>query len=72
MTVRKTRFKFGIIKLVYTPSPFIEVLVLSQENERSSICVLGVSILPPSAIFRLDVGNLQTMWYFCLFFILFL
>ena len=28
------------------PPPFIEVPVLSQESERSCICVLGVSILP--------------------------
>ena len=44
--------------------------VTDQESERSCIYVLGVSILPLSTIyFRLDYGNVVTVWYF-LFFIL--
>jgi hypothetical protein len=33
------------LKTSLTPTPFIEVYVPSQENERSCICVLRVSIL---------------------------
>jgi len=33
-----------------TPPLFIEVPVASHESERSCICVLGVSVLPLSAI----------------------
>ena len=46
-----------------TPPLFIEVPVPDQEDERSCICLLGVSL---STIFLL---NVSTMWYF-LFFIL--
>ena len=46
-------------------------LVPSQENERSSICVLGVSIFPLSAILIFDFGSVSTMWFF-MFFILYL
>jgi hypothetical protein len=40
-----------------TPSLFTEVPVLSQESERSCICVLGISNLPISAIFLLNFWN---------------
>ena len=40
-----------------TPSLFTEVSVLSQENERSYICVLGISNLPISTIFLLNFWN---------------
>ena len=45
-------------------SIFIWVPVSSQENERSSICVLGESILPVSTIFLLDFGTVPTVRYF--------
>ena len=35
----------------------IEAHVLSQESERSCICVLGVQTLPLSTIFLLDIGT---------------
>jgi hypothetical protein len=37
-----------------TPSPFTEVPVLSQESERSCICVLVISNLPISTIFLIE------------------
>ena len=40
-----------------TPSLFTEVPVLSQESERSCTCVLGISNLPISTIFLLNVWN---------------
>ena len=40
-----------------TPSLFTEVPVLSQESERSCICVLGISNLPISTIFLLNFWN---------------
>jgi hypothetical protein len=30
----------------------------------TNICMLGVSILFLSTIFRLDFGTVQTLWYF--------
>ena len=41
----------------FTSSLFTEVPVLSQESERSYICVLGISNLPISTIFLLNFGN---------------
>jgi len=46
-------------------SHFIEVPVPSQENGLSCICVLGVSMLPLSAILILKFGNVSTVWYSC-------
>jgi hypothetical protein len=43
---------------------FIEAPVLSQETERSCICVLVVPILPLSTIFLMDFGAVPTVWYF--------
>ena len=40
-----------------TPSLFTEVPVLSQESERSCICVIGISNLSISTIFLLNVWN---------------
>ena len=40
-----------------TPSPFTEVPVLSQESERSCICVLVISNLLISTIFLLTFWN---------------
>ena len=51
-----------------TPSLFTEVPVLSQESERSCICVLGISNLPISTFFYWIFGTFPTVWYF--FFIL--
>ena len=53
-----------------TPPLFIEVYVPGQENERSCIRVLGVSIFPLSTIFLLDFATVRTVWDY-LFFILF-
>jgi len=39
--------------------------VPSKENEQSSACMLGISILLFSTIFRLDYGTVQAVWYFC-------
>ena len=50
---------------------FIEVPVPSQESERSSICVLEVSILPISMLFLQDIRTFPMCGIF-LFFILFL
>jgi hypothetical protein len=46
---------------------FSYATVPSQESERSYICMLWVSILPLSTIFRLDFGN---MAYFLVFHII--
>ena len=55
--------KEGSVSLTYfNPPPFIEVRVPSQKNERSRVCVLGVSILPVSTIFLSDFGALSTAW----------
>jgi hypothetical protein len=43
-----------------TPSPFTEVPVLSQDSERSCICVLGISNLPISFILICSLF----LWYF--------
>ena len=50
----------------------IEIPVRSQERERSCICCVGVSILPLSTIFPLDVGTVPTDWYFLFCFLLLL
>jgi len=55
---------FGPIKLNLILPLFIEVPVSSQESERSCIFVLEVSILSPSMIFLLDLGTVQTVWFF--------
>jgi len=47
-----------------TPTLFIKVPVPSQESERSCICVLGISMLPPSTILIFHFGIVTTMWYF--------
>ena len=47
-----------------TPPFCIEVPVLSQESERSCICVLRVSILPPCTIFLSDFGTVSIVWFF--------
>jgi hypothetical protein len=40
--------------------------VQSQEIERSCICVLGLSILPLSINFLLNLGPVPTVWHcFC-------
>lgn len=57
--------------IVTPPSPlplFTEVLVTSQERERSCIFVLGVLILSFSKNFQLDFRTFPT-WWNCLFFI---
>jgi len=48
----------------HTPPRVNEVPVPSQESEPSCICVLGVSIVPFSAIFLLHVyfGTVPTEW----------
>jgi len=43
-------------KTSLTPPLFIEVPVPSQKNERSCICVLGISIFPFSTILTFDFG----------------
>ena len=53
----------GKIKLVFF---FIEVLVPSQESERLCICVLGVSILPLSAILIFYFRIVRQCDIFCL------
>lgn len=64
------RDRFWHIK---SPPIFIELSVSSHESQRSCICVLVVSILPLSAIFRLDFDTVPTVWYFISFyFILYL
>jgi len=50
-----------------TPSLLIEVPVLSQESDQSSICVLGVSKLPISTIYLLNFRTVQTVWSFFVF-----
>jgi len=42
--------------------------VSSRDSERS--CILGISILPLSAIFLLEFGTVSTMLYFCFFILL--
>ena len=37
--------------------------ILTQESERSCVCVLGVSILPLSTALLFDFGIMPTMWY---------
>ena len=41
--------------------------ISSQESKRSTICVLGVSILPLSTILISDLGIVPTVWYFFVF-----
>ena len=52
-----------------TPSLFTEVPVLSQESERSCICVLGISNLPISTIFLLNFWNFSDIVIFFFHFI---
>ena len=59
------RGEFGTIKLVLKPPLCIELVVPSQENERSCICVLGVSIFPLCTNF----GIVPTFWYLFVYFI---
>ena len=54
-----------------TSSPFTEVPVLSQESERSCICVLGISNLPISAIFLLNFWNFSDSVIFFFFILLY-
>ena len=56
-------FKNWPIKTSFTPPLCIEVHVQSQESERSSSHVLGVSIFPDSTIFLLDFKTVPTVWY---------
>jgi hypothetical protein len=44
-------------KATFTPPPFIGVPVTSHESERSSICVLAVSILTLSMILLYDFDS---------------
>ena len=37
--------------------------VPTHESELSSVCLLGVAILPPSTIFLLDFRTNPTAWY---------
>ena len=53
-----------------TPSLFTEVPVLSQESERSCTCVLGISNLPISTIFLLNVWNFSDSVIFFIFILL--
>ena len=46
-----------------TSSLFIKVPVLSQESERSCICVLGVSNFLIFTIWLLKFGSVPTVWY---------
>ena len=55
LVFRKTMAIYNPTSL--TPSLFTEVPVLSQESERSCICVLGISHLPISTIFLLNFWN---------------
>jgi hypothetical protein len=51
-------------------SRFTEVPVLSQESERSCICVLGISNMPISTIFLLNFWNFSdsVIFYFSLYY----
>jgi len=53
-------------KTSLTPPLFLHVP--GQESERSSLCLLEVSMLTLSRMFLLDFGNVSTVWY--LFFVL--
>jgi len=44
-----------------TPSLLIVVPVLSQESDRSCICVLGIPNLPISTIYLLNFRTVQTV-----------
>ena len=55
LVILKTMVSYNPTSL--TPSLFTEVPVLSQESERSCICVLGISNLPISTIFLLNFWN---------------
>jgi hypothetical protein len=50
------------------PHLSIEAPVLNQESERSCICVLGVSILPLSAILIFHIRIVPKMGYFLISF----
>ena len=53
-----------------TPSLFTEVPELSQESERSCICVLGISNLPISTIFLLNFWSFSDSVEFVFHFII--
>jgi hypothetical protein len=59
------RGQVWVHKTSLTPTFVTEVSVPSKKREHSCICELGVSILPFSAIFLLDIGTVVTVWYFC-------
>jgi hypothetical protein len=52
----------SISYIIHNPPPFNEVLVPSQESERSCICVFEVLILPLSTILIFNSGIVQTVW----------
>ena len=58
------RSDIKVYKPIWIPPRLIEMPVPSQENGRSCVCVLGVSILPLSTILLEDFGTLSTPWYF--------
>ena len=68
------RGEFGTIKLVLKPPLCIELVVPSQENERSCICVLEVMYL---CVRGIDFASLYEFWncsdilvFFCVFHLL--
>jgi hypothetical protein len=62
------RASFGAYTTTLTSAFFIEVNVRSQENERSRICVLVVSIITLFLRFiDINLGNVPTVWYFFIF-----
>ena len=63
--MKNYKFILTLHKTSLTPLYLSKCLYqLSQESEWSSICVLGVSILPLSTIFQLGFGNVPTALYF--------
>ena len=55
-----------------TTPRFIEVPVRSKDNERSCVCVLGISILPLSSILILEFRTVPPVWYFLFFILLYM
>ena len=70
ITYGSLNWEVWVHQISLTPPLFIEVYGPGQENERSCIRVLGVSIFPLFTIFLLDFATFRTVWDF-LFFILF-
>ena len=67
---RPTHFtkRWGLAHKTNSTSPlFIEVPVPSQDSERSSICVLEVSILSISMLFLQDIRTFSIVWRFFVF-----